>query len=145
MPVAAMRVTSKSDHPKTDKLFIYTFESPRHGQLTIVANLTNVYEPGDVAAIALLGTRLAEGEILPRKVFGVDSSGMALGKVDAEIDADLTAQFDADRTLSRYRMTFEVEIDGYYTTDTEAAARKALSQGKGALRHHLVLGPAQES
>ena len=40
MPVYAMKVTAKKAHEKTDKLFIYTFESPALGQRTIVANLT---------------------------------------------------------------------------------------------------------
>jgi tRNA-binding EMAP/Myf-like protein len=140
MPVVAMRVTSKQAHDKTDKLFIYTFESPAQGQLVIVANLTNVYEPGDVAAVALVGTRLAEGEIAQRKVFGVESSGMALGKVEAELDADLTAQFDADRPIGRFRMTFEIEVDGHYPTDAEAVARKALGKGEGKLTQHAALG-----
>jgi tRNA-binding EMAP/Myf-like protein len=131
MPVTAMKVTSKTAHEKTDKLFIYTFESPEQGELTIVANLTNVYEVGDVAAIALLGTVLEEGEMKPRKVFGIDSSGMALGPIDAAVDADLTAQFDADRPVRKFRVLLEVEVEGRYTADAEKAARKmAKSQGK---------------
>ena len=64
MPVIAMKCTSKTAHERTDKLFIYTFESPELGEKTIVANLTNVYEVGQVAGIAQLGTWLPEGEIL---------------------------------------------------------------------------------
>ena len=52
MPVIAMTVIEKKAHEKTDKLFIYTFESPQLGRKQIVANLTSVYEVGDVAAIA---------------------------------------------------------------------------------------------
>ncbi|HMV66078.1 MAG TPA: hypothetical protein PKA64_04445 [Myxococcota bacterium] len=143
MPVVAMRVTSRQAHEKTDKLFIYTFESPAQGELVIVANLTNVYEPGDVAAVALVGTRLAEGDIQRRKVFGIESSGMALGRVDAALDAELTAQFDADRPLGRFRVTVEIEVDGHYATDAEAAARKAIGKGEGrvvsadALQAHI--------
>ena len=58
MPVIAMTVVEKQAHERTDSLFIYTFESPELGRKTIVANLTNVYEVGDVAAIAQLGTFL---------------------------------------------------------------------------------------
>ena len=50
MPVIAMQVVDKSAHEKTDQLFIYTFQSPDLGSKTIVANLTNVYEVGQVAA-----------------------------------------------------------------------------------------------
>jgi tRNA-binding EMAP/Myf-like protein len=133
MPVTAMRVTSKTPHEKTDKLFIYTFESPAQGSLLIVANLTNVYEVGDTAAIALLGTWLPEGEIVARKVFGIDSAGMALGKVDDALDADLTERFDADRPVRRFVVRVEVEVDGRYDTDALATARKAIGKGEGAL------------
>ena len=51
MPVVAMKVTEKSAHERTDQLFIYTFDSPANGPRTIVANLTNVYDVGDVAAV----------------------------------------------------------------------------------------------
>lgn len=140
MPVVAMRVAEKSAHEKTDKLFIYRFESPAQGALTIVANLTNVYEPGDVAAVALVGTRLSEGEIVARKVFGIESFGMALGKVDAELDTDLTATFDADRPIGRFAVTITVEVDGYYDTDAATAARKAIGKGEGAVDGARRLG-----
>lgn len=131
MPVVAMKVTAKSAHEKTDKLFIYTFESPEHGERTIVANLTNVYEVGDVAAIALTGTVLEEGEIKDRKVFGIDSSGMALGKVDAALDADLTEAFDADRPVRPFTVTVSVSVEGRYATDAIKAARKKIGKGEG--------------
>jgi len=140
MPVVAMQVTSKRAHEKTDKLFIYTFASPGQGELTIVANLTNVYEPGDVAAIAILGTRLPEGEILPRKVFGIDSQGMALGPVQAELDAVLTDRFDADRAIARFKVTVEVEVDAYYPTDAETVARKAIGKGEGKVTEAAAIG-----
>lgn len=133
MPVRAMKVTSKTAHEKTDKLFIYTFESPEQGELTIVANLTNVYEVGDVAAIALLGTLLPEGEIKPRKVFGIPSSGMALGPVDADLDTDLSAQFDADHPARPWTMTIEVTGEGHYPADVEKLLRKAISKGQGTV------------
>jgi tRNA-binding EMAP/Myf-like protein len=134
MPVRAMKVSSKTAHDKTDQLFIYTFESPAQGELTIVANLTNVYEPGDVVAVALLGTMLPEGEIKPRKVFGIPSSGMALGPVQAELDADLTEAFGADKPARPHVVLVEVEVEGCYPADVEAAARKAIGKGEGSVR-----------
>jgi tRNA-binding EMAP/Myf-like protein len=131
MPVVAMTCTSKAAHERTDSLFIYTFESPALGQRTIVANLTNVYEPGDVAAIALEGTWLEEGEIVARKVFGIHSEGMALGKVDAAPDADLTASFDADRAEGPFTVTVTVAVTARYASDAEKAARKAIGKGEG--------------
>ena len=110
MPVYAMKVTSKTAHEKTDQLFIYTFESPEQGERTIVANLTNVYEVGEVAGIAIEGTVLPGVVIQPRKVFGIHSQGMAMGKVQAELDADLTAHFDADRSPRAFKVTVEVEV-----------------------------------
>lgn len=131
MPVVAMRVGSKSAHEKTDKLWIYTFESPAQPTLTIVANLTNVYEVGDVVAVALPGTFLPEGEITPRKVFGIDSSGMALGPVDAPLDTDLTARFDADQAVRPFTVQVTVQVEARYADDAEKLARKAIGKGEG--------------
>jgi tRNA-binding EMAP/Myf-like protein len=133
VPVIAMQCVDKTAHEKTDNLFIYTFESPALGQKTIVANLTNVYEPGDVAAIAQLGTLLPEGPIKPRKVFGIDSEGMAMGPVDAALDTDLSAQFDADAPKRTFTLTFEIEVEGHYAADAEKAARKLFKSGQGTL------------
>jgi tRNA-binding EMAP/Myf-like protein len=133
MPIIAMRVVEKVPHHKTDSLFIYTFASPKLGQKTIVANLTHVYEVGDVAAIAQVGTVLPEGPIEPRKVFGVHSEGMGMGVVDAEPDSDVTDRFQADAPKQKFRLTFSVEVEGHYPADAEKAARKALKGGAGDL------------
>lgn len=131
MPVVAMTVAEKNPHPQTDNLFIYRFESPALGSKTIVANLTNVYEVGQIAAIAQLGTLLAEGEMKPRKVFGIDSEGMALGPVDDAPDTDLSARFDADAPKRTWKLTFEIEVEGHYATDAEREARKLFKSGTG--------------
>ena len=133
MPVYAMKVVDKQAHEKTDKLFIYTFESPAQGTRTIVANLTNTYEVGDVAGIAVEGTVLPGLEIKPRKVFGVHSQGMAMGKVEAELDADLTAHFDADRAPRPFTVTLSVTVDAPYAEDAEKIAAKAIGKGKGTV------------
>ena len=125
MPVYAMKVTSKTAHEKTDQLFIYTFESPGQGELTIVANADNQYDVGDIGAVAIDGTYLPGLQIKPRKVFGVPSSGMALGVVDAELDADLTARFDADAPPRPFRVTLEVTVEARYAEDAERAGKKA--------------------
>jgi tRNA-binding EMAP/Myf-like protein len=131
MPVIAMKVVAKSAHEKTDQLFIYTFESPEGGQRTIVANLTNTYEVGDIAGIATEGTWLPGLQIKPRKVFGVHSDGMAMGKVEAELDADLSAQFEADHEPRSFTVTVEVEVEARYAEDASKLAAKAIGKGKG--------------
>ena len=133
MPVIAMKCTQKSAHEKTDKLFIYSFESPNLGEKVIVANLTNVYDVGQVAGIAQLGTWLPEGEILPRKVFGIPSEGMAMGPVDAELDADLSAQFEADAPEAEFTVTIEVNVKARYADVAEKLARKAAGKGEGSV------------
>ena len=131
MPVIAMKCTQKTAHERTDQLFIYTFESPALGEKTIVANLTNVYEVGQIVAIAQTGSWLPEGEIVPRKVFGIHSEGMALGPVDAAEDTDLSVQFNADAPLQPFTLTFEVEVEARYPELAEKGARKALGKGQG--------------
>jgi len=130
MPVIAMKCVSKSAHEKTDSLFIYDFESPLLGKKKIVANLTNVYEVGDIVAIAQIGTWLAEGEMKPRKVFGIDSEGMALGPVESKIDTDLSSDFDADAPERSFTVTMTVEVTARYPKQAEKVARKQIkSQG----------------
>jgi len=131
MPVQAMKVVAKDAHPNTDQLFVYTFESPALGQRTIVANLENTYQVGDIAGVALEGTWLPGLQIKPRKVFGLHSEGMALGVVDAAVDADLSAQFEADQEPRTFKVTLEVEVEARYAQDAERAALKAArSTGK---------------
>jgi tRNA-binding EMAP/Myf-like protein len=133
MPVIAMEVTHKAAHDKTDQLFIYTFHSPALGEKTIVANLTNVYEVGDVAGIAQIGTFTDEGEIKPRKVFGIASDGMAMGPVDAPLDTDVSERFGADAPERTFTLTFEIQVEGRYASDAEKIARKLFKSGEGTL------------
>jgi tRNA-binding EMAP/Myf-like protein len=133
MPVHAMKVIDKKAHEKTDQLFIYTFESSAQGTRTIVANLTNTYEVGDVAGIAIEGTVLPGLVIKPRKVFGIQSEGMAMGKVDVEPDTDLTAHFDADREPRPFKVTIEVVVDAPYAEDAQKIGAKAIGKGKGSV------------
>ena len=139
MPVYAMKVVAKSVHEKTDKLFIYTFESPAHGQRTIVANLSNSYEVGDVAGIAVEDTVLPGLVIKPRKVFGIHSDGMAMGKVDADLDADLTAHFNADAELRSFKVTYEVVVEARYAEDAAKLAAKGIGRGKGTQLSAVVV------
>lgn len=129
MPVICMECVAKQAHEKTDSLFIYTFRSPSLGDKTIVANLTNVYEVGDRVGIAQLGTFLPGLEMKPRKVFGVDSEGMAMGPVDADLDADLSADFDADAPPRGFTVTLEVTVEARYAEDCEKLAQKAVKGG----------------
>jgi tRNA-binding EMAP/Myf-like protein len=133
MPVFAMKVVEKNAHERTDTLFIYTFESPALGQRQIVANLTNVYEVGDTVAIAQLDTRLPGVVLKPRKVFGIDSEGMALGPVEAPLDTDLTAQFNADAPAGRFKVTYSVEVEAHYAEDAAPLAAKAIGKKAGEL------------
>lgn len=102
MPVVAMKVLTANPVEKSNNLRVYTFAVGNETPVQIVANLSNVYEVGDVAAVALVGTRLSDGlnslDITARTVRGVFSQGMALGKVDAEPGTDLSAQFNATET-----------------------------------------------
>lgn len=131
MPVIAMKAVAKAAHDQTDNLFIYTFESPALGQKVIVANKDNSYELGDVAGIAQLGTFLPGLEIKPRKVFGIDSEGMAMGRVDAPLDADVTERFGADAPVRAFEVTLTVQVEARYPEDTEQLARKAIKGGQG--------------
>ncbi len=96
MSVVAMTVTSANDVEGSKNLRVYTFEAPGIEPATVVANRTNVYEVGDVAAVAQVGSVLSafdDLEITKRKVFGIESSGMAIGHVDSEPGTELGDDF----------------------------------------------------
>lgn len=131
MPVITMKAVAKQAHEQTDNLFIYTFESPGQGTKQIVANKDNAYEVGDVAGIAVIGTFLPGLEIKPRKVFGIPSEGMAMGKVDADLDVDVSEQFEADAPERTFTVTLSVEVTARYADDCEKIARKAIKSGQG--------------
>ena len=131
MPVIAMEVAAASKLEQADNLYHYTFRSPGQGELAIVANTTNVYAVGDVAGVALVGTRLPGLVIKPRKVFGIPSSGMACGPVDAPLDTDVSDRFDADADEVPWTVTIEVTVDAAYAEDaSKLALKKARSEGK---------------
>lgn len=97
MAILALRTVSVADNPNADRLKVYQFEGAPDGNLVqIVANNTNIYQPGDVVACALVGTVLEDGtEIKKGKFRGVRSFGMAMGKTDKPVGTDLTAEFNA--------------------------------------------------
>jgi tRNA-binding EMAP/Myf-like protein len=86
-----------------------------------------------VVAIAELGTRLPGVVLKPRKVFGIDSEGMALGPVDAALDTDLTAAFSADASPRTFTVTLSIEVEAHYAEDAQSLAAKAIGKGKGTL------------
>lgn len=94
MPVIAMKVESAEKHPNADALRLYSMEAPGYERVPIVANLENVYEVGDTVAIALPDSLLKDGtKIKPAKIRGIQSFGMALGKVDESVGTDLSEAY----------------------------------------------------
>ncbi|WP_144876483.1 RNA ligase family protein [Hyella patelloides] len=91
MNVIAMRVSDAKLHPNADALRVYTMEAPNHNAVQIVANLENIYQEGDIVAVALSGSVLKDGtKIKPCKLRGITSHGMALGVVDVNLGSDLS-------------------------------------------------------
>lgn len=97
MSVLALRVHAQHAHPHADHLRIYTFAGPDGRQTTVVANLDTVYDVGDTVAVACLGTKLHDGQVIHEtELRGVRSLGMALGRVNAELGTNLDAEFNAE-------------------------------------------------
>ncbi|TNE47310.1 MAG: hypothetical protein EP343_20325 [Deltaproteobacteria bacterium] len=94
MPVLAMQVVFEESHPNANALHIYTFQAPGVEDLRVIANLENTYQVGDIAAVATVGSVLKDGtRIKKASLRGVDSFGMALGKVQVEVGTDLTEEY----------------------------------------------------
>lgn len=91
--IKAMKVVSAEKHPNADRLRVYSVENETGEARVIVANLTNVYEVGDVAAVAEIGSVVDGVEIKATNLRGVDSFGMMLGKVDAPVGTDVSDKF----------------------------------------------------
>lgn len=101
MPVIAMEVKTAQNHPNADALRLYSFAAPGWDEVQIVANSENIYDVGDIVAVALTDSVLKDGtQIKPVKLRGVYSFGMALGKVEAEIGTDLSAIY-CQETVAR--------------------------------------------
>lgn len=98
--VVVMECKSAEPVKKSKTLRVYTFEAPGHETLNIVANATNIYNVGDLVGIAKVGTILSSFDNLkiePRKIFGVESFGMAVGfaPANAKIGDILGDDFEA--------------------------------------------------
>lgn len=94
--IIAMKVKNASDVENSNNLRVYEFEAPNVEDLVVVANKTNVYYPGDVVAVAQVGSVLTSYdnlEIKKRKVFGIESLGMAMGKVNASVGSEFPDNF----------------------------------------------------
>jgi len=79
--IVVMKITSAEKHPNADRLRVYSAEGDGK-EITFVANLTNVYEVGDMVKIAQVGHVMEDGmEIKETVIRGVPSYGMGLGKV----------------------------------------------------------------
>jgi tRNA-binding EMAP/Myf-like protein len=91
MPVIAMEIIAAAKHKNADALRLYTMKAPGRDEVQIIANLENVYQVGDIVAVALVDSILKDGtKIKLSKLRGVYSYGMVLGKVEAEIGSDLS-------------------------------------------------------
>lgn len=94
--IKAMKVVAARDHEDAHSLRVYQFEAPGGGQVQIVANKDTLYDVGDVAAVANIGTVLEDGtEIKKGKYRGIRSFGMAMGKTGEAPGTDLTLAFKA--------------------------------------------------
>ena len=96
--ILVMETKTADDVEDSNNLRVYTFECPYYEPggkrtITVVANKTNVYQVGDVVAVAQVGSRpkhFGDFEITKRKVFGIESSGMALSPTDLRVGAVLS-------------------------------------------------------
>ncbi|MCU0543056.1 MAG: hypothetical protein MUE44_12890 [Oscillatoriaceae cyanobacterium Prado104] len=101
MPVIAMEVQTAQNHPNADALRVYSFAASGWESVQIVANSENIYDVGDIVAVALTDSVLKDGtKIQPVKLRGVYSFGMALGKVEERIGTDLSAIY-CQETVAR--------------------------------------------
>tara|TARA_R110002074_G_scaffold224186_1_gene395433 strand:+ start:234 stop:536 length:303 start_codon:yes stop_codon:yes gene_type:complete len=94
--ITAMTVLTAEKHPNADSLWIYTLRSNlKKPVLQVCANLTNVYEAGDLVAVCQVGHDVGEFVITERRVRGALSQGMMIGVI-----ADVTSGDDVTEACS---------------------------------------------
>lgn len=93
--IRVMIVLHDMDHPKADRLRVYTLRaSLKESPIQVCANLTNVYETGDTVAVAQVGHDFGDDFIIgERKVRSVLSQGMMLGKAEGTLGEDVTEKY----------------------------------------------------
>jgi len=96
--IVAMKVLLAEKHPNADRLRRYIVqEGLTKAPLQICANLSNIYEVGDIAVVSMIGHKFKTGDstitIFSRKVRGVLSQGMMLGKTESDSGIDLTEEY----------------------------------------------------
>lgn len=94
--ILAAKIVTARDHENADRLRVYTVEAPGIEVTQIIANKDTLYEVGDTAAAALIGTMMSDGTVIEKsKIRGVLSFGMLLGKTPEPPGTDLTERMGA--------------------------------------------------
>lgn len=125
MNVVAMIVSEVKSHPNADALRVYTMEAPDRSAVQIVANLENIYNEGDIVAIALSGSVLKDGtKIKPCKLRGVISNGMALGIVNVQLGSDLSEVYCQKELVSTKRTSQAPETSSGVVSSEKLAFQK---------------------
>ncbi len=131
MNAVAMKVVSAEKHPNADALFLYKLKSADK-EVEIIANLDRNYQVGDIVAIALVGSVLKDGtKIKPTKLRGMYSYGLALGKVNADIGADLSeiyCQPEVAKAVSQIPFVKWTSIELLHNVKRELDARNQAFQ-----------------
>jgi tRNA-binding EMAP/Myf-like protein len=92
--IMAMRITEAVPHPHADALRLYRLCVDGQHERQVIANLENLYEVGDIVAVAQVGAALADGTVIRKaRLRGIDSYGMILGRSEEAEGTDLTAHY----------------------------------------------------
>jgi tRNA-binding EMAP/Myf-like protein len=92
--IRAMRVLTAEDHHNADSLRVYTLSAGDDTSvIQVCANLTNIYQIGDIVAVCEVGHDFGDFIITARKVRGVMSEGVMIGKVEDIVGYDVTERF----------------------------------------------------
>lgn len=116
MSVKVLKVKTVQDHPYADSLKVYQFYAQDVGEVQVIANLENIYDVGDLAYVALEGAHLQDGtKIIPSRIRGVVSYGMALGKCEeVKLGDDVTDKFCITNQDDKLRFCPWPDIEGLH-------------------------------
>lgn len=135
MLITIVRIQTKEKHPDADSLYIYTvsnFQSVIDVQ--VVANLDNIYEVGDYAIFATIGSELKDGLIIKRcKIRGANSFGMLLGPSTLPVASDVTSDYckivKQEKVFDRVKLPFQKWTSIERLENNARKIRKSISKG----------------
>ncbi|MGM0443966.1 MAG: phenylalanine--tRNA ligase subunit beta [Fibrobacterota bacterium] len=139
--VYVSEITEVSQHPDADKLSLVTVETGT-GTQTVVCGAPNV-RPGLKVPYAPVGTTFPNGlTLVPKKIRGVESSGMLCAQDELELGTDHSGLMELDSTLTvgeTIAQALNIETDTIFDIDNKSITHRPDLWGHHGMAREFAL------